>query len=136
MKALVFFATVAGLLLTGLNAVAQTNEVMSCTVQVEGQEPQVSVSVVVQSESSADFVMLNLVDKNETTVFFTQLEKGEVARNLSQGSFTGMVLQENFAIDAGVVRNAGIFTASFSNGAGQGLFAAKGNLYPLNCILK
>lgn len=138
MKALVFFATIAGFMLTGLNAVAQNvqgGEIMSCIVQVQGQEPQIHVSVVVQSETSADFVMLTLTDKTETTLFFTQLEKGEVARNLAQGSFTGMMLQENFSVDAGAIRNSGIFTVSFANGGGQGLFAAKGHIYPLACAL-
>lgn len=135
MKAILFVATTVALLFTGMNAVAQTKHLMSCNVAVEGSAPQVSLEIIVQEESSADFVMLNLSDKNESTTFFTQMEKGEVARNLAQGNLTGMMLQEDFAIDSSVVRNAGIFTVSFENGIGEGLFAAKGNLYPLNCTL-
>lgn len=131
-----FFSSLVLALMFGSQVFAQTTHVMSCTTQTEGMEtPTITVDLIVQTESTADFVMLNLVDQGQTTTLFTQLEKGELMQSLASGGLTQVFLKEDFKIEDGAIRNSGIFAIAVTGKKAEGLLAALGNLYPLACDL-
>ena len=140
MKTVLSIVSALALSMLASPSYAEENEldmtvVMSCTVPVENAEPIVSLSVLVQSDSASDFVIVQVTENSETFLLFSQLEQGEVAQQMADGGLTSLLLQEDFSSDSGVIRNAGVISVAFEAGAeaGTGLMAARGHLYPLSC---
>lgn len=130
----------AALSFVALNATAQNQpgssgqEILACSVPVQNAASEVSMTVTLMGDLSADFVLFNVNDKGTTFRLFTQTTKGTVANGLSQGSLAFLVLEENFASDAGVIRNSGFLALNKKDdGTFGGLLSARGNIYPLSC---
>ncbi|MBX2988516.1 MAG: hypothetical protein KF802_11530 [Bdellovibrionaceae bacterium] len=133
------FVAVAALLVNApaVAKAADVKEVMTCTVPNGNAASQVSASIVLQAEASADYVIVNVNDKGQNFRLFTQTDKGDVAQSIEKGSLGFLLLQENFTQDAGVIRNAGFLVISKRDtGAFEGLMGARSNIYPLTCTLK
>lgn len=115
-------------------APAGPKDVLSCQVAVAGAQPQVSVTMTLQGDVSADFLIVTINDKGQTFRMFTQMAKGEVDAKLSQGGLVLMLLEDTFTQDAGVIRNAGIAVVNLDEqGMFSGLLMAHSNIYPITC---
>lgn len=117
-------------------APSAAKEVLTCTVQSSTGSPQVSLNVSVQSDTSADFIVVGLNDKGTVSRLFTQADKDTVSKGMAAGSLGFLLLEENFTSENGVIRNAGFAIFTKGENGYTGLLSAKGNLYPLTCTAK
>lgn len=117
--------------------VPTSRNVLNCVVPVQTGNPSTSMILTLGADLSADFILLNITDGTNKAQLFSQMEKGELSRDLAKGSVSMLMLQESYSQQGGVIRNAGFFAVSKDeNGAFRGFLSAMGNLYPLSCALQ
>lgn len=131
----------AALLVIGSSAFAagEPKEVLACSVAAaDGAQAQVTLTVGVVADAAADFMVLNIDDKGTAFRMFAQMEKGEMEQSLASGSLVSLLFEDGMQQDAGVIRNAGLIVVQrgATPEAFSGLLSARGNLYPLTCVLK
>lgn len=127
MKKILFVA----FLLAGSSAFANTT-LLKCKVI---DSNSVSMEVTLGDDQSIDFVTVSLVEKNQGFVFFSQMDKGTVANQLSNGFLNLLALTEKTSVDDGVIKNTGFLgLGKEADGTFGGFLAAQGNIYPLSCI--
>jgi hypothetical protein len=120
------------LLLTSASAFADKT-VLDC--QVSNGTVVVTLQVTLGDDQSIDFLTINLNEKSGQSVFFSQFEKGEFAKQIASNSLNVLALTEQTAQPDGVITNAGFMALGKADdsAAFTGFLAAKGNIYPLNC---
>lgn len=126
----------AAIALAGTSAFAQSKEVLGCQVPNQGGASQVSLNMSVYLDSSQDFVVVDVNDKGTTFQMFNQLQAGELANAVQAGQIGFLLAEEGVGQDAGVLRNAGFIILSKNQTGFEGFLSAKGNIYPLECVLK
>lgn len=121
----------AALVLMGSSAMADTT-IMKCVVPSENNS--VTLTVDLADDQSVDFVVVNLVERAKTAVFFSQMDKGTVAQQIQNGFLNLMALTDKSAQVDGVIVNTGFLGLGLENdGTFGGFLAANGNIYPLSC---
>lgn len=106
-----------------------------CQVPVEIGESQVSLELTLGNDLSIDFVTVALNDVEKSILFYTQIEKGELAKDMATGRISYLLLSEDANKSEGVIRNAGYLVIEKDfDGNQTGFFSAEGNIYPLTCI--
>nr|BFD65577.1 hypothetical protein HAGR004_05990 [Bdellovibrio sp. HAGR004] len=121
----------AALVLMGSSAMADTT-IMKCVVPSESNA--VTLTVELADDQSVDFVVVNLVERAKTAVFFSQMDKGTVAQQIQNGFLNLLALTDKSSQVDGVITNTGFLGLSLENdGVFGGFLAANGNIYPLSC---
>lgn len=111
--------------------------VFLCQVPVDTDESVVNLEMTIGDDLSLDFVTITLNDLKQSYIFFTQLPKGQLAKDIKSGQLEYLVLTEETAQSEGVVRQSGYLMISKDDtGNFSGLISAVGNVYPLNCEAK
>lgn len=106
--------------------------VLNCTVPSQTQA--VKIELVLGDDQSVDFVTLNILQKSENSTFFSQMEKGQLKQQMSQGFVNFLALTEETAQVDGVIVKSGFLGLNLEqDGKFSGFLAAKGNVYPLLC---
>lgn len=125
----------ATLLLTSVSAFADKT-VLDC--QVPSEPVVVTMQVGLGDDQSIDFLTITLNEKTGPAVFFSQLEKGELEKQLSSNFVNLLALTEATSQPDGVITNAGFMALSKEDDGTDfaGFLAAKGNIYPLHCAVK
>ncbi|MNJ92770.1 hypothetical protein D3C87_104440 [compost metagenome] len=117
-----------------LASAAQAADTTLFKCVVDNNPVVVSFDVTLGSDVSADFVTMSLAEKSSSSVFFSQLEKGEVAEQMKNGYLNLLALTEKSGQVDGVIVNTGFLALNQeSAGVYSGLLIAKGNIYPLSC---
>lgn len=126
MKSILTFA----LVLFGSTAFADTT-IFNCVVP---GSTSVSMSINLADDQSSDFVMASLSERSGSSLFFSQLEKGEVAEQIKNGYLQILAMTEKTSQEDGVIVNTGFLAlGAEANGTFGGFLAARGNIYPLSC---
>lgn len=121
----------AALVLMGSSAMADTT-IMKCVVPSENNS--VTLTVDLADDQSVDFVVVNLVERAKTAVFFSQMDKGTVAQQIQNGFLNLLALTDKSSQVDGVITNTGFLGLGLENdGTFGGFLAANGNIYPLSC---
>nr|BFD58325.1 hypothetical protein CKG001_04320 [Bdellovibrio sp. CKG001]BFD61754.1 hypothetical protein BdHM001_04350 [Bdellovibrio sp. HM001] len=121
----------AALVLMGSSAMADTT-IMKCVVPSESNA--VTLTVELADDQSVDFVVVNLVERAKTAVFFSQMDKGTVAQQIQNGFLNLLALTDKSSQVDGVITNTGFLGLGLENdGTFGGFLAANGNIYPLSC---
>ncbi|ASD64936.1 hypothetical protein [Bdellovibrio bacteriovorus] len=121
----------AALVLFGSSAMADTR-IMTCVVPSETNA--VTLAIDLADDQSADFVMVNLIERSSNMMFFSQMDKGTIAQQLQNGFLNILALTEKSSQVDGVIKNTGFLGLSLeSDGTFGGFLAANGNIYPLSC---
>ncbi|UXR64952.1 hypothetical protein EZJ49_01645 [Bdellovibrio bacteriovorus] len=121
----------AALVLMGSSAMADTT-IMKCVVPSENNS--VTLTVDLADDQSVDFVVVNLVERAKTAVFFSQMDKGTVAQQIQNGFLNLLALTDKSTQVDGVITNTGFLGLGLENdGTFGGFLAANGNIYPLSC---
>lgn len=128
-----FIKILAISLFTALLALADNGAVLTCQVPNAEAPATIMLNIAVEGDVSADFVTLQLVDGQNSALFFTQSAKGETEKNLAEGNLAFLVLTEQTKGESGAIRNAGFFAVSKRGEAFSGFLAANGHVYPLVC---
>lgn len=120
---------IAALLLIGSSASAAG---LTCKVS-----DVVNMNIEITNDSTADFVMMTLVEPKGTSMFYSYLEAGEAKAQMDQGFFSVMAMTEQTAEENGVIVNTGLLSLSKDDtGLYQGILLAKGNIYPMACQVR
>lgn len=128
------FLVSAALVLMSSAAFAAEKTVLDCVIP--SQSNVVTLKLNVSEETAADFVTVSLSERSGGTVFFSQLEKGELAKQLAANFVNLLVLTDQTAQPDGVITNSGFLAAGRQqDGSFGGFLAAKGNIYPIACQL-
>lgn len=121
---------VAALLLIGSSAMAETT-VLKCKVP---DSTSVSLNVELADDQSVDFIIVSLIEKNGSSAFFSQMDKGTVSEQLKNGFLNLLALTDKSAQEDGVIKNTGFLGLGLeNNGTFGGFLAANGHIYPLSC---
>ena len=121
---------IAALVLMGSSAMADTT-VLKCAVP---ESTSVSLNIDLADDQSVDFVMVHLTEKNNQSVFFSQLDKGTVDGQIQAGFLNILALTDKSAQEDGVIKNTGFLgLGKEADGSFSGFLAANGNIYPLSC---
>lgn len=116
--------------LFGSSAMANTT-VLNCAVP---ESKTVSLNIELADDQSVDFVTVNLNESSNTSVFFSQMDKGSVAEQIKNGFVNLLALTERTKAEDGVIKNTGFLgLAKEADGSFSGFLAANGNVYPLSC---
>lgn len=108
--------------------------VFQCQVPVDDDEGVVSLEMTIGGDLSLDFLTITLNDVNKSQIFFTQLPKGQLAKDIKSGELEYLMLTEESAQSNGVVTQSGyLMITQDDSGDFSGLIAALGNVYPLLC---
>lgn len=122
--------TTAAFILASTSAFADT-QLLSCKVQ---DSKSVSLNVTLADDQQVDFVTVVLVEKSKQAVFFSQMDKGTVQDQLTNGYLNLLALTEKSARVDGVIVNTGFLgLGKEADGTFGGFLAAQGNIYPLSC---
>jgi hypothetical protein len=124
----------AAALLLASAAQAETT-LLKCIVPNQGAATVVTGTVTLGDDASSDFLTVTLVNKGQTSQFFSQMEKGEVAEQMKQGFLQLLAMTEKTGQVDGVIVNTGFLALGQEQGSTGfgGFLAANGNIYPLSC---
>ena len=129
------FISLAIVSLFSMSAFAET-VVLKCVVPVQSGQPQVLTQITIGADASLDFVTVDVQDLKQTYTFYSQLEKGQLDAEVKAGQVSFLLLTDNSAQEAGVIRESGFFAVSKeADGSFYGFISAVGNVYPLQCQL-
>lgn len=121
---------VAALLLVGVSAFADT-QLLACKVP---NSTAVSLNITLGDDQTVDFVTVTLNEKTKQGFFFSQMDKGAVQDQMSNGYLNLLALTEKSGQVDGVIVNTGFLGLSQeTDGSFGGFLAAQGNIYPLAC---
>lgn len=108
--------------------------VFQCQVPVDNDEAVVNLEMTIGGDLSLDFLTVTLNELNENFIFFTQLPKGQLAKDIKSGQLEYLLLTEESSQTNGVVKKAGYLMMTKEDaGNYSGMVAAVGNVYPLIC---
>lgn len=112
-------------------ALADTTE-FTCTVP--SNTNAVTLNISLGADTSVDFVTLTLTEKTGSSVMYSQMDKGALDQQITQGYANMLVLTDTTNQVDGVITNSGFLAlGKESDGSFSGFLAAKGNVYPLSC---
>ncbi|MGE5085332.1 MAG: hypothetical protein ACM3MG_03470 [Bacillota bacterium] len=123
----------ATLMLAGSSAFADST-VLKCTMSTKAAKPA-TINITLGDDTSVDFVTLTVTEKTGTAQFFSQLDKGTVAKQIGQGYLQMLAMNEKTSqSEDGVIKNAGFFGVSKdASGSFSGFMAANSNIYIITC---
>jgi hypothetical protein len=121
------------LVLLSASASMATTQNLHCTVPSD--KVAVKMEIELSAEASVDYVTMNLVDAKSTSVFYSQMEKGQIADQLKNGFLQLLAMTDSTAQGTdGVIVNAGFLAlGKEADGSFSGFLSAQGNIYPLAC---
>ncbi len=126
MSALVFLTCL------GVSTFAIAKPVLKCAVPSEDAK-KVTVVLDVGNDISVDFIRLTLVEGEKTIGYFSQIQKGEFASQMSVGAMGLLLVSETSRQENGVVKNAGFIGVRKEGNKLTGFISAQSNIYPLEC---
>ena len=129
MKTIFFIA-----LLLGAKSMAEEEKmIIRCSAPAQIISPA-TLTLSVTEDSTADFVRVNLIENQTSSLYFSQVEKDQVQAGLTKGELNLILVTSKSTQRNGIVSNAGFFVATKNpSNAYSAFFAAKGNIFSLTC---
>lgn len=123
------------ILLLSLKSFAEEEKlVVRCSTPAQIISPA-TLTLTVTADSTAEFVQVNLVENQASSLYFSQVEKNQIQFGLDKGELNLILFTNKSTQRNGIVSNAGFFVVTKSQGKNySAFFAAKGNIFSLTCI--
>lgn len=109
-------------------------ELFHCLVPVEGATASMVVAKV--DDPEVDFIWISFMEAQKETLYFSQMEKGDIDEQLSKGAFDAVMMTEDTRVENGVIYNAGYFhMQAIAEGSKkyESLVFVNDNIYPMAC---